>query len=606
MFILLGATAAMADGSLKSVPVPPIAGLDRYVRDPQTLTVLGKSLFWDMQVGSDGHTACGTCHFHAGADHRARNQLSNPHAAFEPNHLLAPDDFPFRVFADPTNNQSAVLRDSSRRTGSAGIVRRTFSGLTGGSAEAGADSNGAPEFQLGGLSLRQVTTRNAASVINAAFNARNFRDGRASGIFTGRTPFGDSDQRANVLAVINGQLTPERVRLENSSLASQAVAPPVNPSEMSYEGRTWPELGRKLLAARPLAGQSIAPDDSLLGPYVNPNGRGMAPGYTYRTLVEAAFQPAYWNSTQTVDESGNAAASGFAVAEYNFPLFFGLAIQAYESTLLADDTPFDRFIAGDQGALTTQQKAGFLDFQTSAFCQFCHTGPELTRASASFLTNNGPVDTVVSGRNGSFQVLFADTGFLNTGVRPASEDSGLDGTDDFGLPFSIAKQQGANPLAIGAAFKVPGLRNVEFTGPYFHNGSQATLEQVIDFYTRGGDFPDSPGLAVEMLPLALDAGQRVEIVAFLKSLSDGRVRYERAPFDHPELCAPVGYPDTPVADPVNPAIAQDIWAGIPAVGAGGNAVPLQTFDELLRGVGSDGSRAHTLADACTIPGLSAP
>src|SRR5437868_2804190 len=63
--------------SLKSVPIPS-PDLSRYVRDPQSLVVLGKALFWDMQVGSDGRTACGTCHFHAGADHRAQNQLSNP------------------------------------------------------------------------------------------------------------------------------------------------------------------------------------------------------------------------------------------------------------------------------------------------------------------------------------------------------------------------------------------------------------------------------------------------------------------------------------------------------------------------------------------------
>jgi hypothetical protein len=82
------------------------------------------------------------------------------------------------------------------------------------------------------------------------------------------------------------------------------------------------------------------------------------------------------------------------------------------------------------------------------------------------------------------------------------------------------------------------------------------------------------------------------MVAFLKSLSDDRVRFERAPFDHPELCVPTGYPD------VSPL---DRWAGIPAVGRNGNPVPLQTFEELLRGVGMDGSRAHTLTDRCTIP-----
>ena len=56
---------------------------------------------------------------------------------------------------------------------------------------------------------------------------------------------------------------------------------------------------------------------------------------------------------------------------------------------------------------------------------------------------------------------------------------------------------------------------------------------------------------------------------FLKALSDDRVRYERAPFDHPELCVPVGYPDAPSPDAHYPQSAADLWSGIPAVGQNG-------------------------------------
>src|SRR5580765_7539862 len=81
LVLLLWCTAAPAFAQafqpLKTVAVPPVPELDRYVRDRAALLVLGKALFWDMQVGSDGRTACATCHFHAGADHRAQNQLSN-------------------------------------------------------------------------------------------------------------------------------------------------------------------------------------------------------------------------------------------------------------------------------------------------------------------------------------------------------------------------------------------------------------------------------------------------------------------------------------------------------------------------------------------------
>ncbi len=88
------------------------------------------------------------------------------------------------------------------------------------------------------------------------------------------------------------------------------------------------------------------------------------------------------------------------------------------------------------------------------------------------------------------------------------------------------------------AFKSIGLRNVEFTGPYFHNGGQSTLEQVIDFYRRGGDFTP---VANEIRTFNINDSQKAALVAFLKSLSDNQVRYEMAPFDHPELCVPVGH-----------------------------------------------------------------
>src|SRR5689334_1734124 len=77
--------------SLKTVAPPVPIGIDRYVQDQSALVVLGKALFWDMQAGSDGHTACATCHFHAGADHRIQHQLSGPDAVM--NHVLTAGDF---------------------------------------------------------------------------------------------------------------------------------------------------------------------------------------------------------------------------------------------------------------------------------------------------------------------------------------------------------------------------------------------------------------------------------------------------------------------------------------------------------------------------------
>src|SRR5215510_4742609 len=100
----LRAVAQSRTASLKTVPVPDAPTLDQYVRDRRALLTLGKALFWDQQVGSDGQS-CASCHFHAGADSRSKNQLNPggravpPRTAFTlPSHAndtLVESDFPF-------------------------------------------------------------------------------------------------------------------------------------------------------------------------------------------------------------------------------------------------------------------------------------------------------------------------------------------------------------------------------------------------------------------------------------------------------------------------------------------------------------------------------
>jgi hypothetical protein len=358
-----------------------------------------------------------------------------------------------------------------------------------------------------------------------------------------------------------------------------------------------------MLSLKPLAKQHVAPDDSVLGALANATGPGLAPQFTYQSLVRNAFQQAYWGSSQLVDATGAvlpgrtapAATTGeYAQAEFNFGLFWGLAIQAYEATLVSDNSPYDQFAEGNIQALTSQQQTGQNLFRRNG-CANCHSGPEFTAASFSSVSRRGALQ---GGRNG----VRVDAGFYRTGVRPIAEDIGLGGVDGFGAPLSIAVQQSPNAQpAVNGLFMAPGLRNAEFTGPYFHNGGEATLEQVIDFYARGGDFP-AGGTGPGIRRLNLSPDDRAALTAFLVSLSDARVRFEQAPFDHPELCVPVGQDTTHAgADPSFPLSAADKWAGIPSVGMNGNAAPLQTFDELLQGIGSDGSRAHTLTDACAIP-----
>ena len=151
-------------------------------------------------------------------------------------------------------------------------------------------------------------------------------------------------------------------------------------------------------------------------------------------------------------------------------------------------------------------------------------------------------------------------------------------------------------VATKAAFKIPGLRNVELTGPYMHNGSMATLEQVVEFYSRHGNVDNSNKHAiVNGLTLgspgdadvseAQRAKNRADVVAFLKTFTDDRVRYEKAPFDHPEITVPNGQVgnDLSVAagNPLSPVLAKDELLVIPAVGASGRPDPLLPFDEQI-------------------------
>jgi cytochrome c peroxidase len=210
--------------SLRSIAIRKPPDLGRDVRNEKALAVLGKALFWDVQLSSDNRVACATCHFHAGADHRRQNQLSTAKDPVQLNWTLAPGDFPF----------GSNFMAAGHRAGSAGVLPREFLGLSDdGGADLGADRSGEVLPSIHGLNLRQVTRRNAPSVINSVYTFRNFWDGRASDIFSGWTPFGDSDPRALVLLDTDGGLVKIRVRIENASLASQAVGPPLDAGEMS-------------------------------------------------------------------------------------------------------------------------------------------------------------------------------------------------------------------------------------------------------------------------------------------------------------------------------------------------------------------------------------
>jgi cytochrome c peroxidase len=284
--------------------------------------------------------------------------------------------------------------------------------------------------------------------------------------------------------------------------------------------------------------------------------------------------------------------------EANFSLFFGLAVQLYQATLVSDQTPYDRFAAGDSTAMTALQRQGLFLFFTKAKCADCHSGPEFTSASVNNIENLR-VEPMGFGREDRFVY---DAGFYNLGVRPTLEDISLGDTDPFGYPFSEARLlsnfgpdvyrqvvghpapmpiNGDEVVISDGLYKTPSLRNVDMTAPYFHNGGFRTLNEVVDFYNRGGDFHQQNGKDVHptMVPLGLTSTEKNALVAFLKALTDERVRYHRAPFDHPQLFIPNGHVGTTVSSRDNGlGHAVDVTVELPATGRTGGR-PLPNFLE---------------------------
>jgi cytochrome c peroxidase len=626
--------------SLTDVAVPEPPNLGEFVKDKPAAIALGKALFWDMQVGTNGTQSCASCHFHAGVDNRDKNQLSpgllrvnasgepDPETTFSagkgPNYVLQPADFPFHKLADPNNRLSEVLADTNDVAGSQGVIRAEFIDIVPGSPVDRVKVVPDPVFNVGGTNVRQVTERNTPSTINAVFNHRQFWDGRAQDEFNGVNPFGSRDPDAFVLKSPRKQSPPQQVKisLKNSSLASQAVGPPLSSVEASATGRILPDIGqkfdrlkvkklpretgKKLKQLRPLGTQLVHPEDSVLGS----SSRWPQPGLkdkSYEDMIEDAFHREWWDSQYIIKVDGTggirsfrqprgpSATDEYSLMDYNFSLFFGLAIQLYESTLISDDSPFDRYKKGNTNALTAQQVQGMALFQDRrAGCAGCHGGAEFTNASVKSVESQRLKLMPV----GSGQAVY-DNGFYNIGVRPTSEDLGVGGNDPFDHPLSESRlaAQGlfesllnATPnipvaanqrITADGAFKTPGLRNVELTAPYFHNGGELTLRDVVDFYNRGGDFAENNidnldrGMGFNR---GLSEEEKTSLVAFLESLTDDRVRYERAPFDHPQLFITNGHPgDQNAVTDDGTGQATTTLIELPAVGASGTTTPQPNF-----------------------------
>ena len=465
---------------LSSVKVPLPADLSTYVKNTRAAIILGKALFWDTQTGGTGNQACASCHYNAGVDNRSNNNTLHPG---QNGVKITTQDITAGIFPFNTLTKDDII-------GSQGVPAHNFISLTPGSAVDTCDGTGG---------TLQTTGRNTPNAIMAIFNRDSFWDGRAKMEFNGVTPFGtfsDPSQSAPSTAKIwvNGPsgLVEQAVIISPASAASQAVGPPNNQVEMSCKGRNFGDLGRKMInnGLSPLGNQYVDKTDGVLGAYSKYPERGITG--SYRDMIRAAINDQFTSDNPLPN------GSGFTQIEQNFSLFWGLSIMMYESTLIPGDSPFDRWASG-KGTLTSQQLLGREVFKGNGRCIQCHGGAEFTNASIN---------------------IGGDRAFTNSAVRPDVEDGGRQ-------PENLSK------------FKVPTLRNVELTGPYFHNGGHLTLRQVVDFYNQGGNFPGR-NTDSQVRPLGLTETEKTALVAFILTLTDDRVRCEMTPFDHPSINVPLG------------------------------------------------------------------
>ena len=559
-------------GSLKphNMPLPNLSGI---VANRQNALLLGKALFWDQQTGSDG-VACATCHFAGGADNRITHQV-NPgtgdirftggDSAFggltaatnasivSPansigkssggrdlvnNQTLDYTDFPLHRLENPKDRHSEVLYTTNDVVGSSGSFGGLLVEATRGSSTDKCAPGKGDVFHSGGQALRQVTGRNAPSVINAGFYRRLFWDGRANSTFNGEDPFGGRNASAFVVEAVGlTTVAPRKLALTNGQLASQAVGPALSEVEASCGGRNFAELGRRLASVRPLQTQAVHAQDSVLGGHRHVSGKGL--NTTYSTLIQTAFDSKWWRGQgkyRRVNGTLVADPNGYTQQELNFSLFWGISIALYEATLKSDDSPFDQALEG-RIMLSEQEMRGAFVFANKGKCTDCHVGPMLSVATPLLVAE--PAEPGIFAQPDALNVaridapfatampVMYDEGWYNLGVTPTAQDLGIGGNDPWGKPLSFSRQV-AEPalkvdtfpfnacwfekpiteippeacthavemaafkaneqrLGVDGAFKTPSLRNVGLTAPYFHNGGYATLRSVVEFYARGGN-----------------------------------------------------------------------------------------------------------------------
>jgi cytochrome c peroxidase len=246
--------------------------------------------------------------------------------------------------------------------------------------------------------------------------------------------------------------------------------------------------------------------------------------------LEAQIQGPVTNPVEMgMKSTGDAVAAIKAIPEYRkqFQEVFGhdvtfadieRAIAAYERTQLAFDSPFDKFISGDQSAISDSAKHGWSIFNGKGRCMSCHGW----NPTQPLFTDQKFHNIGVSAHKSDFVPLARKA--LEALGKSGGDSQAIDklaiGTDMSGLGRYLVTKQ---PHDIGG-FRTPGLRNLFVTQPYFHDGSQTTLWDTIDHYNKGG--VPNPFLDGGIVPLGLSETEEDDLVALLASLTSPE--YERA------------------------------------------------------------------------------
>jgi len=290
----------------------------------------------------------------------------------------------------------------------------------------------------------RVTSRTAPSVFGTLWARESFWDGRAGPQL--------ADPETGLIVITEG-----------AALENQVLAPLVNDTEMAKAGRSWVELNEKLARVQPLALADRWPAD-------------VQAAISRLSTYPAFFRAAFGDETITA-------------------VRIAMAIATYERTLVPDQTPWDRFQAGDDEAMGRIERYGWQAFQ-SLKCTDCHEPP-----------------------------LFTSNDFANIGLRRSEHDQGR---------ASVSEE----PEDAGD-MKIPSLRNVGLRNRLMHTGEFDSLGEAINFYRNPTGLPD-----VDEIPgggaYSFDMTQQTaaDLQTFLSlALTDPRVANESFPFDRPRLAS---------------------------------------------------------------------